>query len=96
VESGLEGGVTWSRRDYLTNTKNHVCGQFRRELIAGSLQVFPIKDDGAIERGKQKFCWLKSGKCLGEAQFFVLWHHLPRHLVARHEVSAPGRETFGP
>jgi len=37
----------------LPNTKNHVCGQFRRELIPGSLQVFPIKDYGAIEQGKQ-------------------------------------------
>lgn len=71
-----KGGVTWSRQDYLANTKRNVCGQFRRELIAGSLQVFPVKDFGAIEQGKQKFCWLKSGKCFGEAQFLILWHHL--------------------
>jgi hypothetical protein len=70
-----KGGVTWSRQDYLANTKSNVCGQFRRELIAGSLQVFPIKDYGAIEQGKQKFCWLKSGKCFGEAQFLILWQH---------------------
>lgn len=77
-----KGGVTWSRQDYLANTKNNVCGQFRRELIAGSLQVFPIKDFGAIEQGKQKFCWLKSGKCFGEGQFFILWHHLDNRWVA--------------
>ncbi|MEO6799558.1 MAG: DUF4440 domain-containing protein [Rhodanobacter sp.] len=71
-----KGGVTWSRQDYLANTRNNVCGQFRRKLIAGSLQVFPVKDYGAIEQGKQKFCWLKSGKCFGEAQFLILWHHL--------------------
>lgn len=76
-----KGGVTWSRRDYLANTRNHVCGQFRRELIAGSLQIFPIKDYGAIEQGRQKFCWLKSGKCFGEAQFLILWHHLDNRWV---------------
>lgn len=77
-----KGGVTWSRRDYMANTKNHVCGQFRRELIPGSLQIFPIKDFGAIEQGKQKFCWLKSEKCFGEAQFLILWHHMGNRWVA--------------
>lgn len=71
-----KGGVTWTRRDYIANTRKNVCGQFRRKLVAGSLQVFPIKDFGAIEQGRQKFCWLKSGKCFGEAQFLILWHHL--------------------
>lgn len=78
------GGVTWSRRDYMANTKKNVCGQFRRELIPGTLQVFPIKEFGAIEQGRQKFCWLKSGKCFGEAQFLILWHHLDdRWVVTR-------------
>lgn len=78
------GGVTWSRRDYMANTEKNVCGQFRRELIPGSLQVFPIKDFGAIEQGRQKFCWLKSGQCFGEARFLILWHHLDdRWVVTR-------------
>lgn len=76
-----KGGVTWSRADYLANTKKNVCGQFRRELIAASLRIFPIKDYGAIEQGKQKFCWLKSGTCFGEAQFLILWHHLDNRWV---------------
>ena len=71
-----KGGVTWSRRDYMANVEKNVCGQFRRVLIPGSLQIFPVKDFGAIEQGRQKFCWLKSGKCFGEAQFLILWHHL--------------------
>jgi hypothetical protein len=75
------GGVTWSRRDYMANTKKNVCGRFRRELIPASLQIFPVKDFGAIEQGKQKFCWLKSGKCFGEAQFLILWHHLDNRWV---------------
>lgn len=70
------GGVTWSRHDYIAKTRNNVCGQFRRELIPGTLEVFPIKDYGAIEQGKHKFCWLKSGKCFGTGQFLILWHQL--------------------
>lgn len=77
-----KGGVTWSRRDYMANVKNNVCGQFRRVLIPGSLQIFPVKDFGAIEQGKQKFCWLESGICFGEAQFLILWHHLDNRWIA--------------
>lgn len=75
------GGVTWSRRDYMENTRNHVCGQFRRVLISGSLQVFPIKGYGAIEQGNQKFCWIPSGRCFGEGQFLILWRHRDSHWV---------------
>lgn len=79
-----KGGVTWSRADYLANTRKNVCGRFRRELVAASLQVFPVKDYGAIEQGEQKFCWLKSGTCFGEARFLILWHHLDdRWVVTR-------------
>jgi len=77
-----KGGVTWSRRDYMANVKNNVCGQFRRVLIPNSLQIFPVKDFGAIEQGSQKFCWLKSGECFGEARFLILWHHLDNRWVA--------------
>lgn len=76
-----KGGVSWSRRDYMSKTKSNVCGQTRRELIPGSLEIFPIKDYGAIEQGKHKFCSLKSGKCFGEAQFFIVWHHLDNRWV---------------
>lgn len=75
------GGVTWSRHDYIAKTRNNVCGQFRRELIAGSLQVFPVKDYGAIEQGRHKFCWLKSGECFGTGQFLILWRHLDNRWV---------------
>ncbi|MGH8283167.1 MAG: nuclear transport factor 2 family protein [Gammaproteobacteria bacterium] len=70
------GGVTWSRSAYLAKTKKNVCGVFRRELIAGSLEIFPIKGYGAIEQGKHQFCYIKSGECFGVAQFLILWHHL--------------------
>lgn len=88
-----KGGVTWSRRDYIANTKKNVCGQFRRVLIPGSLQIFPVKEFGAIEQGRQKFCWLKSGKCFGEAQFLILWHHLDDRWVITRVFSYGHRAT---
>lgn len=88
-----KGGVTWSRRDYMANTENNVCGKFRRELLPDSLQIFPIKDYGAVEQGKQKFCWLKSGVCFGEAQFLILWHHLDNRWVITRVFSYGHRPT---
>lgn len=67
------GGVTWSRQEMLANTEKYVCGNFRRELVAGSLKVFPIKNFGAIEQGSHRFCQFSSGKCEGIADFAIVW-----------------------
>ena len=67
------GGVTWNRAEMIANTKNNVCGNFTRELIPGTLTVYPIKDFGAIEMGSHRFCQTASGKCEGLADFTIIW-----------------------
>lgn len=67
------GGVTWTREAMLANTAKYVCGNFRRELIPGSLKVYPIKDFGAIAQGVHRFCQLDTGKCEGAADFAIVW-----------------------
>jgi hypothetical protein len=67
------GGVTWTRDAMLANTKQYVCGHFRRELIPGTLEVFPVKDFGAIARGSHRFCQFDSGLCEGMADFTIVW-----------------------
>lgn len=69
------GGVTWTRDTMIANTEHNVCGKIRRELIAGSLKVFPIKDFGALEQGAHRFCPLGSSDCPGIAEFVIIWHH---------------------
>ncbi len=46
----------------------------RRDLIKESLEVYPIKDFGAIEIGAHKFCHLENGKqdC-GTFKFVHVW-----------------------
>ncbi|NUO73661.1 MAG: nuclear transport factor 2 family protein [Frateuria sp.] len=68
------GGVSWTRKDYIDKTRQNVCGHFRRKLVPGSLRVYPIKDFGAIEEGDQHFCDLKSNRCFGAAHFMLVWH----------------------
>ena len=67
------GGVTWSRQEMLANTEKHVCGNFSRELVAGTLKVFPVKDFGAISQGTHRFCQFETGACEGLADFTMIW-----------------------
>lgn len=69
------GGVTWSRQEMLANTAKYVCGNFRREVVPGTLKVSPIKDFGAIETGSHRFCQFASGKCEGLADFAIVWNN---------------------
>ncbi|MGE8287265.1 MAG: nuclear transport factor 2 family protein [Stenotrophomonas sp.] len=67
------GGVTWTRDAMLANTARHACGHFTRELLPETLEVFPVKDFGAIARGQHRFCDSASGKCEGLADFTIVW-----------------------
>ncbi len=71
------GGVSWTRKDYIDTTRQNVCGNFRRRLTPGTLKVYPIKGFGAIEEGDQIFCEIKSGKCFGAAKFMFVWQQTP-------------------
>ncbi|MEY2497375.1 MAG: hypothetical protein QOD12_931 [Verrucomicrobiota bacterium] len=46
----------------------------RRDLVKGTLEVYPIKDHGAIEIGEHRFCHKENGKddC-GTFKFVMIW-----------------------
>jgi len=67
------GGVTWSRDRMIANTKKNACGKFLREIIPNTLQVFPIKDYGAIAQGSHRFCQFDTKACDGIAEFVMIW-----------------------
>ncbi len=46
----------------------------RRELVAGSLEVYPIKGYGALEIGAHRFCHTENGKAdCGTFRFMQVW-----------------------
>ncbi len=49
----------------------------RRNLVPGSLKVYPVKDHGAIELGLHRFCHKENGKdeC-GTFEFAMVWRKL--------------------
>ncbi|MFZ2236656.1 MAG: nuclear transport factor 2 family protein [Dokdonella sp.] len=69
------GGVTWTRDDMIANTRKYACGNYTRELVAGTLQVYPIKDFGAVARGTHRFCATDTDNCDGIADFVFVWRH---------------------
>lgn len=50
-----KGGLTTSKEELLASLKKYICGKVTRELIPGSIEVYPIKDFGAIEMGLHRF-----------------------------------------
>jgi hypothetical protein len=50
-----QGGLTLGRQAFLDSIKNNTCGVMIRELVVGTLQVYPIKGYGAIEMGVHRF-----------------------------------------
>jgi len=48
--------------------------RIRRELVKGSLEIYPIKNYGAIETGQHRFCHIENGKdeC-GTFKFVHVW-----------------------
>ncbi|NNT70708.1 nuclear transport factor 2 family protein [Flavobacterium sp. IMCC34852] len=49
------GGLSNSKKDILEGTKKNICGKVTRTLVQGSIEVYPIKDYGAIEIGLHSF-----------------------------------------
>jgi hypothetical protein len=69
------GGVTWDRDTMISNTKKNACGNYTRTLVAGSFNVHPIKDFGAITEGKHIFCQKNTQECEGKADFMMVWRN---------------------
>jgi hypothetical protein len=71
-----EGGLLRSRRKLVESVKKNICGKVRRELVTGTLEVYPIAGYGAIETGVHRFYELANGegsKPSGEAKFLHVW-----------------------
>jgi ketosteroid isomerase-like protein len=69
-----QGGLMTSKQKLNEALKNNICGKVRRELKAGSLEVYPIKGYGAVEMGMHGFYSSKEKpQQLHYAKFVHLW-----------------------
>ena len=83
VDENLEfyhdkGGLSVGKASFIASIKNNICHKVRRELVASSLQVYPLENYGAIELGEHTFCNMaETPLCKDETdgigKFFMLW-----------------------
>lgn len=71
-------GLSVGKASFINAIKNNICHKVRRELMASSLEVFPLQDYGAIELGQHTFCnRVETPTCKddtnGIGRFFMLW-----------------------
>ena len=57
--------------------KNNLCGKVKRELVPGTLEVYPLPGYGAVEIGVHRFLhpWKQDHGVIGEAKFIHVWQH---------------------
>ncbi|TFG76199.1 MAG: nuclear transport factor 2 family protein [Flavobacteriales bacterium] len=72
-----QGGLSTSKKDILEKTKENICGKVTREVVAGSIELYPIKDYGAVEIGMHKFHNNQEPKGTPShaSKFIVIWQH---------------------
>lgn len=72
-----KGGLMTSKQELLDATKKNICGKVTRELVKGSIEVYPIKNYGAVEMGLHKFHnnTEKETKPSEAGRFIIIWQH---------------------
>jgi ketosteroid isomerase-like protein len=71
------GGFARGRQATVDGVKNNICGKVTRELVPGTLEVYPIANYGAVEIGVHRFHHPGDDKSQpgGEAKFVHVWQN---------------------
>ncbi len=75
-----KSGLSRGRAPFIEAIKNNICGKVHRDLVPGSLEVYPLHTYGAVEIGSHVFCDPRqTAKCdpakSGAAKFVMLWQN---------------------
>jgi ketosteroid isomerase-like protein len=72
-------GLSRSRQALIDAVKKNICGKVHRDLVPGTLEVYPLNGYGAVEIGAHRFCDSKTHTTCGEdggvAKFVMLWQN---------------------
>ncbi|MCJ8167578.1 nuclear transport factor 2 family protein [Pontibacter sp. E15-1] len=69
-----QGGLSTSKQDILDATERNICGKVTRELVAGSIEVYPIKGYGAVEMGFHQFHNSQEPEAIPTpSKFVIMW-----------------------
>jgi hypothetical protein len=72
-----KSGLMVGRQQIVDAIKNNLCGKVKRELVPGTLEVYPLEGYGAVEIGVHRFLhpWEQDHGVVGEAKFIHVWQH---------------------
>ena len=72
-----QGGVSLGRQNLVESLQKNICGKVSRDLVPGTLEVYPIHDYGAVEMGVHRFHHpgRDDVEPVGEAKFVTLWQN---------------------
>ena len=71
-----KGGLMTSKAEIIEGTKRNICGKVTRELIEGSIEVYPIHNYGAVEIGYHKFFNNEEPDAESTpSKFIAMWHN---------------------
>jgi hypothetical protein len=72
-----KGGLSTSKSDIMEALQKNICGKVTRELVPGSIEVYPIKAFGAIEMGIHRFHNNQEppGTPSHPGKFVIVWQH---------------------
>ena len=89
-------GLAVGKQPFLDAIKNNICGKVTRQLVSGTLEVYPLHGYGAVEIGVHRFYHPASSPdkdVVGEAKFVTLWQYkdgawkITRAISYDHEVA---------
>jgi hypothetical protein len=70
-------GLAVGKQTFLDAIKNNICGKVTRQLVPGTLEVYPLQGYGAVEIGVHRFYHpgTQDHDVVGEAKFVTLWQY---------------------
>lgn len=67
-------GLAVGKQAFIESTRKNICGKVRRELVPGTLEVYPLGDYGALEIGVHRFHHPGTDDEMGQGKFVIVWH----------------------
>ena len=69
-------GLSVGKTVFLADIRKNICGKVRRDLVPGTLEVYPLNGYGAVEIGVHRFHHPGADtEQVGEAKFITLWQN---------------------
>lgn len=90
-----KGGLSLGRQDLVDSLQKNICGKVSRELVAGTLEVYPIRGFGAVEMGVHRFHHpgRDDVEPVGEGKFVMLWQNKDGAWIITRVISYDHKEA---